>query len=158
MQLWNLFQFISNKVPNWGFRVKLRNWTVKGSFFSPDSHFPQSFTGWVKVREFWSDANIIIFAFQRPPHALFSPSATCGPIDQTDFIAISHQECVKMHISKWRAGKPRFSAKSRFPPPTEHTAYKCTRVSANSPKLCLGNHSRQPLHHSTPFCTRFTVQ
>lgn len=145
-------------MPNWGFRVKLRNWIGRVLLFSPDSHFLNTFTGWVKVREFWCDANIIIFAFQRPPHALFPPSATCGPINQTAFIVISHQECVEMHISKWRAVIPRFPAKSRFPPPTKHSTYKCTRVSANSPKLCLGGPSRPTLHHSTPFCIRFTGQ
>jgi len=111
MQLWNLFQFIPNKVPNRGFRVNLQNWTAQVLLFSPDSHFLNTFTGWVKARDFWCGANNIIFAFQWPPNGHFASFATCRPINQTYFIVILHQQCVEMHISKWRAVKPRFPTK-----------------------------------------------
>lgn len=155
MQLSNLFQFISNKVPNRGFRVKRPNLQVKVLLFSPDSHRSDRFTGWVEAPDFWCAANKSIFAFQWPPTGHFASPEAIRPINPTYFIVILHQEGVKMHISKWRAVKPRFSAKTRFSPPTQHTTCKYTRVSANSPKLCLGGQSGHTLRHSTPNCTSF---
>jgi len=98
IHLWNLLQFISNKVPNWGFRVKLPNLQVKVFLFSPDSHFPQCFTGWVKAPDFWCTGNNFILAFQWPPNTHFASPEAFRPINQTDFIVIWHQECLKRHI------------------------------------------------------------
>lgn len=155
MQLWILFKFISNKVPNCAFRAMPPNFKLKGVLFPPDSHFLYNFTGWVEARDFWCAENNFIFALQRPRNDHFASPEARAPIRHRPFIVILHQECLKRRISKWRAAKPRFPAKSRFSTPTMHLACKSTRVSANRPKLCLAPQSRQTLHHSTPNRTAY---